>query len=86
MKYMPLIWHKYKNNMVSNRVKRNISATLLVVGILCVIARAWEVALTPKSGFAWFETGGMALLTYLCLDNFLIYRRRVKKGIKFGSH
>lgn len=29
--------------MVSNRVKRNISGTLLIVGILCVIARGWEL-------------------------------------------
>ena len=72
--------------MVSNRVKRNISGTLLIVGILCVIARGWNLAMNPTSGYAWFETAGMALLTYLCFDNFRIYRRRVKKGIKFGNH
>lgn len=46
--------------MVSNRVKRNISGTLLVVGILCVIARGWNLATNPTSGYAWFKTGGMA--------------------------
>lgn len=71
--------------MVSNQVKRNISGILLVVGILCVIARGWNLAMNPASGYAWFETGSMSLLTYLCLDNFIIYYRRVKKGIKFGS-
>lgn len=72
--------------MLSNRVKRNISATLLGVGILCVIARAWNLAMTPKSGYAWFETGGMALLTYICLDNYLIYRRRVRNDKKSDNH
>ena len=72
--------------MLSNRVKRNISATLLVVGILCVVARAWNLAMTPKSGYAWFETGGMALLTYICLDNYLIYRRRVRNDKKSDNH
>ena len=72
--------------MVSNRVKPNIFGTLLVVGILCVIARGWNLAMNPTSGYSWFETGGMALLTYLCFDNFCIYYRRVKKGIKFGSN
>lgn len=71
--------------MVSNRVKRNISGALLLVDILCVIARGWHVAMNPTSGYAWFETAGMVLLTYLCFDNFCIYRRRVKKGIKFGN-
>lgn len=72
--------------MVSNRVKRNISATLLVVGVIGIIARIWGVITEPKSGMAWFELGGMILLTYLCLDNFMIYRHRIKNGIKFGSH
>lgn len=72
--------------MVSNRVKRNISGTLLIVGILCIIARIWDVAVSPKSGQAWFDLFGIIVLTYLCFDNFCIYRRRVKKGIKFGSN
>lgn len=71
--------------MVSNRVKRNISATLLVVGLLCIVGRAWAVAMAPKSGIAWLELCGVMLLTYLCFDNFLIYRRRLKNGIKFGD-
>lgn len=72
--------------MISNKVKRNISGTLLIIGLACVIARSWYLAMNPTSGYYWFETAGMALLTYLCLDNYLIYRRRVKKGIKFGSN
>ena len=72
--------------MISNTVKRNISATLLVVGVLCIIARIWGVVIEPKSVMAWFELGGMTLLTYLCFDNFMIYRRRIKNGIKFGSN
>lgn len=72
--------------MVSNQVKRNISATLLVVGVICIIARIWGVLIEPKSYKAWFELAGIILLTYLCFDNFMIYRRRIKNGIKFGSH
>ena len=72
--------------MVSNQVKRNISATLLVIGIICIITRIWGVLIEPKSGMAWFELAGIILITYLCFDNFMIYRRRIKNGIKFGSH
>lgn len=71
--------------MVSDKVKRNISATLLVVGVLCIIARIWGVVMAPKSGMAWFELAGMILLTYLCFDNFMIYRNRIRKGIMFGN-
>lgn len=70
---------------ISNRVKRNISGSLLLVGIICVIARGWFLAMNPTSGYAWFETAAMAFLTSMCFDNFMIYRRRVKKGILFGS-
>lgn len=72
--------------MVSNRVKRNISATLLVIGIISIIARIWGVLIEPKSVMAWFELASIILLTYLCFDNFMIYRRRIKNGIKFGNH
>lgn len=71
---------------ISNRVKRNISFTLFVVGIICIASRIWDVALALSSGRAWFDLFSIVVLTYLCLDNYLIYRRRVKKGIKFGSN
>lgn len=64
--------------MANNRVKRNISATLSVVGILCIIVRICNVFMEPKSGMAWFELCGIILLTYLCFDNYMIYRRRAK--------
>ena len=70
---------------VSNRVKRNISLTLLVIGIVCILARAWEVLMAPSSGQAWFDLIGILIITFLCLDNYLIYNRRVKRGINFGS-
>lgn len=70
---------------ISNRVKRNISFTLSLVGLICIVARAWEVVLAPSSGRAWFDLSGMVVLTYLCFDNYLDYRRRVKAGIMFGS-
>lgn len=69
---------------ISNRVKRNIYAALLVVGGGCMIVRGWEVAMNPTSGSAWFELSGITLLTYLCFDSYMVYRRRVKNGILFG--
>lgn len=71
---------------ISNRVKRNISLTLFVVGLFCMGARSVNVLQNPKSFMAWFEFAGIAFLTWcICFDNFLIYRRRVKKGILFGA-
>ena len=69
-----------------NRVKRNISLTLTVVGIVCIISRVWDVTIVPLSVHAWFDLLGILLLTYICFDNYKIYQRRVKKGIKFGSN
>lgn len=70
---------------VSNRVKRNISLTLTVVGLMCTAARAADVAQDMSSARAWFELAGITVMTYLCYDNFRLYRRRVRKGILFGS-
>lgn len=71
---------------ISNRVKRNISFTLFVVGLLCMAARSIDVFQNPASTMAWFEFAGITFLTWcICFDHFLVYRRRVKNGILFGS-
>ncbi len=67
--------------ITSYRVKRNISFALVIVGLACIAARAWEVAMEPRSGKAWFELCGIILITYLCFDNFQIYRRKTNKPI-----
>ena len=69
---------------ISNRVKRNISLSLTILGIIIIISRIWDVVITPSSGRAWFDLFSIVILTYICFDNFTIYQRRVKKGIKFG--
>lgn len=70
---------------ISNRVKRNLSQTLSIVGLLCIASRIWDVASDPSSGRAWFDLFGIIILTYLCFDNYMVYRRRVKKGILYGA-
>lgn len=71
-----------KNGMVSKKVKRNISATLACVGVLCILARAWYVIMEPESCRRWLELCGMLLLTYLCFDNYRIYRRQADEPDK----
>lgn len=70
---------------ISNRVKRNISLTLSVLGVVCTISRAWDVVIDPHSGKAWFDLFGIIFLTGLCFDDFLMYRRRLAQGLLFGS-
>lgn len=69
---------------VSNRVKRNLSFALTVIGCMCIAGRAWDVAMEPSSKMAWFNLVGIIIITGACVDNFLIYRRRIKRGILFG--
>lgn len=70
---------------ISNRVRRNISFTLLLVGIACMIARGWQLAMDPASGRAWFNLFSMTVITYICFSRFRELSRRVKAGIVFGS-
>ena len=70
---------------ISNRVKRNIFLTLLIVGLASIAGRVWDVVMAPSSGRAWFDLAGIVVITYLCFDNYKTYRRRVRQGIKFGS-
>lgn len=69
---------------ISNRVRRNVAFTLLLVGITCIIARAWQVVIDPSSGSAWFQLVGIIILTYICFDRFRELNNRVKQGILFG--
>lgn len=68
---------------ISNRVKRNISFILIIVGIACIAARAWDVITDPSSGRAWFKLVSIVVLTYFCFNSFRIYRARLKNGILF---
>ena len=70
---------------ISNRVKCNISGVCLTIGILLTAICAWDVAINPSSGKAWFELCGIMLLTYLQFDSFMSYRKLVKEGILFGK-
>lgn len=70
---------------ISNRIKRNISFTLSIIGLFCIASRLWTVFIAPSSGRAWFDLCSIILLTYICFDNYMIYRRRLRNGIKFGS-
>ena len=70
---------------ISNRVRRNLSFTLMLLGIAIIIERGWELVMNPTSGNAWFQLCSIILLTYICFDNFRIYRKRVEQGILFGS-
>ncbi len=72
--------------MISNKTKRNISGILVIIGAICLLARLFNVCLEPNSGKAWFELFGITVLLGLCIDNFRIFSRRVKKGIKFGNN
>lgn len=70
---------------ISNRVKRNIAFVLLLVGITCIIAQAWDVIVNPTSGRAWFELFGITVMTYYCLNRLQDLQNRLKRGIKFGA-
>ncbi len=69
---------------VSNRVKRNLALVLIVIGCMCIAGRAWDVAMELSSKMARFNLAGIVIITGACVDNFLIYRRRIKRGILFG--
>ncbi len=71
---------------VSNRVKRNISFVLTIIGCAIIVARIVEPIMSKSiTGQNWFEIIGAIVITYCAFDNFNIYRKRVRDGIIFGS-
>lgn len=71
---------------ISNRVKRNISFCLTILGCIIIIARvAGPVLRGHIDARGWFDIFGACVITYLAFDNFRIYSRRVKKNIRSGS-
>ena len=71
---------------VSNRIKRNISFALTIVGGFIILARIIEPIMSQAiTDWNWFEIFGALVITYCAFDNLNIYRKRVKDGIMFGS-
>lgn len=71
---------------ISNRVKRNISFCLTLLGCVIVLARVIGPVMAGCIDVrGWFDIFGACVITYLAFDNFRIYSRRVKKNIRSGS-
>lgn len=70
---------------ISNKVRRNISFTLFLLGISIIIARTLQVVENPSSGSAWFKLCGIIVLTFICFERFRELKQLVDKGILFGS-
>ena len=71
---------------VSNRIKRNISFLLTLLG--CVIIISWIVTpILARSIDAkgWFEIFGACVITYNTYSSFATYNKRVKAGIEYGK-
>lgn len=63
---------------LSLRTKRNLTFALFCVGIICILARLWEVVVEPQVTRNWFKLGGILVLTYCCYDSFMRYCRALK--------
>lgn len=71
---------------VSNRVKRNIYFVLTLLGCSIIVARIADPIMEGDiDSKGWFDIIGACILTFFAYDSFSIYKKRVRKGIKFGS-
>ena len=72
--------------VMSNRVKRNISVPLTLLGCIIISARVIDPIMSGSiDGRGWFDIFGAVVITCLAYDNFKMYRDRVRNGIKSGS-
>lgn len=70
---------------ISNRVKRNISLTLTVMGCGIILARIIDPIMSHAiTGKNWFEIFGAIVITFCAFNSYCTYRKRVKDGILFG--
>lgn len=71
---------------VSNRIKRNISLALTIMGCGIIIARLIDPVMSRSiTGKNLFEIFGATVITYCAFINFRNYRKRVKEGLMFGK-
>lgn len=66
--------------MVSNRTKRNIWLTLLLMGLLSIVSRVIDVA----TGGKWWQLLSAIFITAMSYKAYSAYRKAVKEGNLFG--
>ena len=70
---------------VSNRVKRNLFFAVIIIGILNCIAIIIDMIMAESSLNNWMQLSATLGLTLFAFAYFIVYRKRVKKGIRFGN-
>lgn len=72
---------KSDNQMLSNKVKRNIWLTLAILSVGCIIDRAIRVI---DGSVEWWNLLAAIVITAFCTKFYLCYRKQVKHGNLFG--
>lgn len=72
---------KSDNNMLSNKVKRNIWLTLAILSVGCIIDRAIRVI---DGSVEWWNLVATIVITAFCTKFYICYRKQVKRGNLFG--
>lgn len=72
---------KSDNQMLSNKVKRNIWLTLAIMSVGCIIDRAIRVI---DGSVEWWNLVSAIVITALCAKFYFCYRKQVKHGNLFG--
>lgn len=72
---------KSDNQMLSNKVKRNIWLTLAILSVGCIIDRAIRVI---DGSVEWWNLVATIVITAFCTKFYLCYRTQVKRGNLFG--
>ena len=73
---------KSDNQMLSNKVKRNIWLTLAILSVSCIIDRAIRVI---DGSVEWWNLVATIVITAFCTKFYLCYCKQVKRGNLFGS-
>ena len=66
---------------ISNRVKRNISLILAILGCFIILARAWNLAMGDGT---WWEVVSAGVITFCAFIGYIDYRKKVVEGKLFG--
>lgn len=70
---------------ISNKTKRNIFLTLMIIGVLNGIGCILDIILDGSSLNDWMKLCAVLIFTFIAFAYYQLFKKRIKRGFLFGN-